>query len=487
MKFEPIGIGWHNWVLEQAGVIPDAPALIGPDEVLSFKQLAWRAGKWAAQLQKDGVKQNDIVVVRMPKAFDFVATLALSMLGATAVSNTAKQYYEFEPETDWLLTRQAVDNYPIAKQLVLTPPWQQRAMNNLEPYLPAGMESGSSLARIALTSGTTGRPKAVAISHDNLMARLEHWVTMSPMLGIEWHLSDLGPIGGILRAIAAMKLGLPAFHLGVNKDPRMLVELSKKYPPVHLTGSPAQLEQFFGHLLRSPLDFSKMRSVRAGGATVPITLQLLVRNTFGFDMDIVYGSTEAGFACARKGDPAAPAQLVGSPIPDATVQIVDDLDQPMTNGIFGRVRYRTGRMATSYWRNPDETAKHFKDGWFYPGDTGCFLEDGQLLLGGREAELINLGGVKIDPNRIDELARTAFETTEVAAFGYLGTDGNQRLGLAIVVATIDKRKSRSFEKTLRNEFALNAEPRYLLLRELPRNALLKVERQKLAALAAGRN
>lgn len=479
------GIGWHNFVLTNAAANPDAPAWVGPSETLSFKQLAWRATKFAAQLRREGVEQDAIVMVRMPKEFEFVFALALSMIGATAVSNTAKQYYDFEPNTDWLLTRQAIEDYPAQKQIIITPPWQQRAFNNLEPFNPIGLKSPRSVARVALTSGTTGRPKAVAFLHEDLIKRVTLWGELFPAEGADWHLSDMGTVGGALRPVVAMAAGHPSVHLGASRDPRQVVALSHRTPPTYLGGSSVQIEQFLNHFLRTPFNFSKLRGVRTGGSTVPSRLQTLVRERFGFYISIVYGSTELGFGTARDGDPSLPAQHVGWPSKGSEIQVVDSNNQPVPVGEIGRVRAKTQYMATEYWRDPDATAKYFSDGWFYPGDIGQLLPDGALMLGGRETELINLGGIKIDPYLIDELARHELRVTEVAAFGFAPNGGTDRLGIAI--AGVENVKTKSFEKALAKKYPVRNEIFYLYLRELPRNGMAKVERKTLAALAAARH
>lgn len=479
------GIGWHNWVFEWAAKTPDAPAWIGPEESITYKQLAWRASKFAAQLKRDGVKQDDVVMVRMPKEFDFVYTLAVSMLGAIAVSNTAKQYYDFEPQTDWLLTRQPIEDYPANKQIVASPPWQQRALNNLEAFTPTGLKSQQSIARLALTSGTTGRPKAVALLHEDLVSRITLWRELYPAAGPEWHLSDMGTVGGAVRPMVAISAGFSSVHLGAKRDPREIVALSQRTPPVYIGGSSVQIEQFLAYFLRTPFDFSQLKGIRTGGSTVPTTLQGLVRQRFGFDIDIVYGSTELGFGTARRGDPNLPAQHVGWLSRGSEIQIVDSDHKLLPAGEIGRVRARTPYMAKSYWRDPETSAKHFVDGWFYPGDMGQILPDGALLLGGREAELINLGGVKIDPYLLDEIARAELGVVEVAAFGFTPNGGTERLGIAI--AGSENVKTKGFEKALARKYPVRGEIFYLYLRELPRNAMSKVERRTLAALASARH
>lgn len=488
--YEGPTIGWHNAVIQRAQLNSGEPGLIGPNEELTYKQLLWRAEKWAAQLQSDGIEPDDIVMVRMPKEYEFVATIALSMLGATAVSNTAKQYYDFEAETDWLLTRIPAENYPEAKQIVMSPLWIQRSYNNSEAFSPVGLKTSDSIASICLTSGTTGRPKAVAISHRELMLRIATWQNVFPGNGNEYHLTDMGPVGGGVRPKLLVGAGRPVFHFGVKKDPRDIVELSQRHPPTQISGSTIQVQQFLRFFERSPLNFSQVDAVRAGGSTVPVALQEHVRNRFGFELSMGYGSTEAGIISWRMGDPSLPAQNVGHLVDSAELQIVDSNHHPVALGEFGKVRVKTLEMAHEYRNDPDATSKHFRDGWFYSGDTGALQPDGSLLLGGRESEIINLGGVKVDPTLIDEIALNTLNATDAAAFGYQDRDGREHLGVAVVAAASsaanNKLKTRDFEKAISRKYPIKGDIYYLTLAELPRNVMGKVERKRLAELASSR-
>lgn len=488
-----MGFGWHNWVSDWAQRTPDAPAIIGPAETLSFKQVEWRGRKLAGALANSGVKRGDIVVVRMPRELDALFTLALSMLGATSASNTAKQYYDFEPITDWLLTRIPVEGYPEAKQVLITPLWIQRAMNNMEGLAAAGAElpgfaEEDDLARLIFTSGTTGTPKAVPFSYRQMEFRQQWAAKNHPHQGASLTLFDMGTGGGLARVIGEWLTGHPYLHFGEKRTPQDIVALSQRVRIERLHGSPGQVQGFLEGFLGSPFDFSALREINVAGALVPASMQRWVKSRLpNTSLKIRYGSTECGNLAWREADPDLPQEYVGKISSSVEAQVVDDSDRELPAGELGTLRYRREAMATHYFRNPEASAKGFRDGWFYPGDLARIV-DGGLYIGGRVAEIINLGGVKIDPAQLDDLALTDGGFKEAAAFGFAGPRGLTQLGFG-VVAPADQPKfnrkdaERRVEKAVAKRYKLSGAVKFLYVDELPRGQTGKVLRRELTERA----
>lgn len=479
-----MGHGWHNYLFDSAERTPDAPAMIGPAETLSFKQLAWRVRRYAAALASAGVKRGDFAVVRMPREYDLVATTALSMLGAVSASNTAKQYYEFESITDWVITRKPIENYPPEKQILVTPPWLQRAFNNTDSFDDNGFASASDLMRLVFTSGTTGRPKAVSFSCSLMDSRFESSERRHPSFGVSLTLFDMGATGGSARAFGEIKQGKPYLHFGVKKDPRDVVALSKKAPIARLHGSPGQLAGFFDAFERSPFDFSHLREIHSGGASLSPSFQRRILNRFPeVLLKVRYGSTEGGNIAWRPADADLPQEYVGTLNPGVQLQIVDSSGNELPEGERGQIRYRTEVMATEYFKNPEATTKSFRDGWFYPGDLGWITTDG-LYIGGRETEVINLGGVKLDPAIVDEVALELGLFKEVAAFGYRDQRDQPKLGFALVLTDESTRKAaeKAIAKSLLTKFKIR-DVSFSYLPMLPRGETGKVLRAELTERA----
>lgn len=481
------GFGWHNWVREHAERTPEAPAIIGPTETMSFKQLYWRARKYALALTKAGIKRGDIVVIRMPREPDAIFTLALSMIGAASASNTAKQYYDFEPITDWLLTRQPVENYPSEKQVLITPIWIQRALNDTEPFEPVGFAEVTDLVRLIFTSGTTGIPKAVPFNFEQVDYRQRLTASQQSRDGSALSLFDMGTAGGFSRAVGEWLTGTPYLHMGEKKSGQEIVSLSKRTPITRLHGSPAQVQGFLSGFLRSPFDFSHLKQINVAGASVPVSLQRWVKDNFGITLSVRYGSTEGGQVAFRDADPDLPQEYVGPISKLVELQIVDEAGKLLPDGDQGIVRYKRQGMATHYFRNPEATAKFFKDGWFYPGDLG-WVQDGGFYVGGRASEVLNLGGVKIDPALLDDVASVAGGYQEVAVYGFTNRKGMESLGVAVVPQPGLNRKDaeRAVAKALKQRYRISSDLEFVYLSELPRGQTGKVLRRELSATAERR-
>lgn len=478
------GYGWHNYLLTQAERTPEAPAMIGPAETLTFRQLAWRVRRYAGALASAGVKRGDVAVVRMPREYDLVTTLALSMLGAISASNTAKQYYEFEPITNWLITRKPVENYPEAKQIVTTPAWIQRAFNNTDPFDDAGFTSAEDLMRLVFTSGTTGRPKAVQFTCQLIDDRFTITDTTHPNRGVALTLFDMGAVGGSSRAVGELRLGNPYLHFGEKRDPRDIVALSHKVPIVRLHGSPGQLDAFLNAFEASPFDFSHLKEIHSGGASVPISLQRRILNRHNVLLKVRYGSTEGGNVAWRAADPDLPQGFVGKINPHVELQIVDAGGARLPDGEQGQVRYRSKYVTSGYYQNPEANAKAFKDGWFYPGDLGWVI-DGALYIGGRETEVINLNGQKFDPALLDEVAIASGGFSGAAAFGYQDHRERSQLGFGVVADPSLNRKTaeKAVLKTLAKNYKINSDVLFIYLDQIPRGDNGKILRRELTEQA----
>lgn len=475
-------IGWHSYLLRMEAERPDSPALVGPGETLNFRQLGWRGRKFAAALQRAGVVRGQIVMVRARRDYDFQFTLALSMIGAVAISNTGKQYLDFIDEVDWLVTRTLVTGYPAAKQIVVDDIWVQRAFNNLEPFEILGLESEDSIERICLTSGTTGKPKAVAFSHRIHHLRVVAQEEATNDSGVELYLADMGAAIGALRAFAATLYGLPYLHLG-DKSPSAMVEVFVSAKVTRLAGSPIQVSEILHLFERQRVDLSGLTSVRVGGAGVSQTLIHRVTNLTNATLQMGYGSTEAG-PSAFKRPVTEPSRSIGRPMPGVHFEIIDDAGKALPPGEVGRLRVRAEYAAAGYWADSTDSNEAFIDGWFYPGDVARFLDNGELELLGRADDLLNLGGVKVAPNDVEELASNMLGIPEPIAIQIEDPGGNSML--CIVTTATPPRSTKAFEKSIASRYKLAPRIAFLAVTELPRNEAGKVLRAQLAELARSR-
>jgi acyl-CoA synthetase (AMP-forming)/AMP-acid ligase II len=135
-------------------------------------------------------------------------------------------------------------------------------------------------------------------------------------------------------------------------------------------------------------------------------------------------------------------------------------------------------MVHEYLGAPDATRRAFRDGWFYSGDLGFIRPDGGLALTGRETEVLNAGGVKVDPVRLDHFAIANANVTDACSFEYETKSGLRQIGIALV--TDEQIDVPAFVADLKAEFGVAAPKLVARVDSIPRNAMGKPMRRALA-------
>jgi long-chain acyl-CoA synthetase len=130
-----------------------------------------------------------------------------------------------------------------------------------------------------------------------------------------------------------------------------------------------------------------VQEIRVAGGVLPQHLMHQLWRLFHAKIYNDYGSTEVGGVCFDLVEQNRRPDRAGWVLPRAQVHIVDEFDQAQPFGTEGIVRTKTSGMAYEYFKNPEATAKCFKDGWFYPGDRGRLNKNGPLFLTGRQSEI----------------------------------------------------------------------------------------------------
>jgi acyl-CoA synthetase (AMP-forming)/AMP-acid ligase II len=140
-------------------------------------------------------------------------------------------------------------------------------------------------------------------------------------------------------------------------------------------------------------------------------------------------------------------------------------------------------MVDRYLGDPGATARSFKDGWFYPGDMGLIRPDGGLTLAGRDSELLNAGGVKVDPNRLDHFALQWAGVQDACSFEYETASGVNGVGIALV--TEEDLDVAALVADLKSEFSTAAPTLVARVDAIPKTRNGKPMRRQLAETYRG--
>jgi acyl-coenzyme A synthetase/AMP-(fatty) acid ligase len=343
---------------------------------------------------------------------------------------------------------------------------------------------GDDPCRIILTSGSTGAPKGVAVSHRALIARLQHYgFAKGNKLSFYSRLyCDLGVASspGFHYMLYMLSRGGTLFcH---DDDPMATVQSLDLYRVQSMIASPHGLASFLQfYETRKDVQCS-LEHVCSTGGLVSKSLSQRIRARMTANFVCSYGASETSTVAT------APAHMiedssgaVGFVVPGVTVEIVDAEGRARAPGKEGTVRIRSPHQANGYVGDAAASAKAFRDGWFYPGDIGYLTSDNMLVIVGRADTVLNVGGDKVNP----EAALASFPgVAQAAAFSVTDAFGIAELGAAIVAPSgcDDKALISHCEAQLRMSLG---PVRVLKVSELPRTESGKINRHRLSAMAGG--
>src|SRR5262245_29091833 len=289
-----------------------------------------------------------------------------------------------------------------------------------EPETFATVDRGDrDLAVILYTSGTTGRPKGVALSHDNLASNARAAASLYELDRTRWSLMVL-PLShsyGLTVMNAGNILGtrgvlLRWFH------PEAVLEAIQRYRVESMSVVPTMLLYLLHYPDAHRFDTLSMRAWGSGAAPLPLEIVEPFEKKFGGRIQEGYGLTEASpVVSAHRVSGERRLGSVGQPIPGVEVTIQDDHDRVLPADEVGEVCVRGENVMLGYYQMPEETAKTIRNGWLHTGDMGRLDGDGFLYIVERKKDLIIRGGFNIYPREIEEVLYAHPAVAEAAVIG----------------------------------------------------------------------
>jgi long-chain acyl-CoA synthetase len=295
------------------------------------------------------------------------------------------------------------------------------ALAAAEPNDTVAEMEPSNPALIFYTSGTTGAPKGVLLSHRAETACAE-MITCHMLLGP----ADISLVMGSLAFIYPLIINtLGSINGGATVviqsrfHPAQAAEAVAKHRVTVMMGVPTMYAMIMNYLGYAPGDFSSVRLALSGGASLPPAMCQRARESLGLELLDLWGMTECTPATGY--DPARDARgfpdSCGRALPGCAFRIVDDALRELPGGEVGEILF-TGPMAmTGYYKNPQATAETLIDGWIRSGDLGMTDSEGRLFIAGRKKDLIIRGGANIYPVEVEEALYSHQGVAECAVVG----------------------------------------------------------------------
>lgn len=460
----------------RARMQPRATALITPQGDVTYEAFDADVSRLAAGLAALGVAPGPVVSIALRGAY--LPTLAMYALARIGVASSPAH----DPAADLrLLDSEPADGDGV-RPLRLTREWLEKTLSGPPPQLPHPGVDPLALGRVMLSSGTTREARRVGMS----WRRIEGGI--APVLNVYAHqrrgvwvpLTGLESMIGHTQTMAALSVGAALLQ---NAGPADLPAIMERMEPGLVSATPQQLRLA---LAAAPADFTPRPGwlITTGGSALPLPVANDARLRFNAPILTLYGATEIGITLVGDIAGLESAQgLLGWPIGGAEIAILGDDGRPVADGEQGELVVRGERMAAGYIDDPDATAERFRNGWFHTRDLVRRLPDGRLVLDGRVDDVMNLGGIKFMPARLENPALACPGVLDAAAFAVPDAAGVDQVWLAVSAGPdFDRDTLAPHLSTYPGLPPL----RIAWIDEIPRNAMGKIDRQtlKAAVLAA---
>jgi acyl-coenzyme A synthetase/AMP-(fatty) acid ligase len=411
---------------------PAKPAIILPDRVVTYDMMAQGILRTEDRIRALELKPGTLVCLSFDSPIrHMIVGAALFRLGHPVVA-VAKpnEIIPLRLPIGAFLHGPGVPLIAGQRQIVVDDNWFTGERRPLTASPPKGFGDDQKICCVALSSGTTGRPKAISLT----IKAFQQWImNYYSTLGLgTWErlllLIGLTSSWGFSLAAHALFAGRT---LVFANNPRESLHMIAVYGVDAMAATSVQLREIVREQEREPVPCTSLRTVLTGGGLLSRSMTSEARARLCSSIVNLYGSTEAGGTAFAATDQLGSIEgATGFVAPWAEVEIVDASGNALPAGTNGILRIRATCQGAPY--PPEASNDSFRDGWFYPGDLGRITPDGLMILSGRTSDVINVGGLKLAPEVIEDILRGHPAVAEVAAFGAMGASGIEEISVALV-------------------------------------------------------
>lgn len=476
-------------ILFQCRFHPPTAAICAPGTgigLISYGRLEQSIHNISRRVISLGLSPGNIVAIYIDDPiFHAAVVLAFSHLGIITFSGRPQKF-----PTELHVDAVIVDSAPpftVGHRIIIADlSWTEGDGTPIEKNKRHRNEDDDS-CRIVLTSGTTGDPKAVPISHKMLFDRIgrHHAVFGHRLPACSRIFSDLSLTTSLGFQFLIYTLWRGGTFFWPSQTFENSLQAMEYYKVQCCLTAPGALADFLSGYERYNSYQSRLQLIISAGDLLSKQLADRVRARICSNLISVYGSTEAGVtATAPVHAIDHMSRAVGYITPGVSVEIINENGDALPLDTEGVVRIRSTFGVHEYCGNPAGSEKIFRNGWFYPGDIGAITTNDVLLITGREHVVLNVGGDKLNPQAIEEVLVSLPNIDQAAVF----TTPNE-LGIEIVSALIVTRSTPSVEQLKAQCSAYFPQAfvpvNFIQVDAIPRNAMGKIDRLRLPEAAKG--
>ncbi|MGZ5801874.1 MAG: class I adenylate-forming enzyme family protein, partial [Burkholderiaceae bacterium] len=450
--------------------------------IVTYGQLGDIIHNIARYAKEQGLQRGDTVLLGIEDVVGHpLFILGLAKAGIVTISSRSP---EMPPNLKVAAILTDVDGFSSTKARVIRVGAAWTAGDGTAAEEDVLQNQGDEICRIIFTSGTTGEPKAIALSHKTLMERAsQRDFVAGNLLPAELRTCvDLGfPTSiGHSHLIYALSRGGMVVLPGSSYE--HVLNACDFYQVGSWVGSPAGLAKLLECYEDSNARRCNFQVLMTVGSLLTKPLSERVRKRMCANLISCYGSSETHtVATAPAYMIAETLGAVGFLTPGMSVQAVDDNDRPLAAGSEGIIRIRGPYNVAEYIGDKNATAEAFRDGWFYPGDIGKLTRDRMLIITGRLKSVMNIGGDKIKPESIEAVLLAFPGITQAGVAGFPNQFGIEEIRAAFssVGGVNDAELMKFCQGSLPPTFVPR---RFVRVDAIPLNDSGKVDRRRLTEI-----
>lgn len=473
------------------------PAIALGQNHLIYTELIKLAQSYCAAIQTAvDTSQNEILILLLhPPGSEYVAAqLGIWMAGAVCVP-----LYPNHPESEWDHIAELTNaHYIICDEALVSRSFLDRhQFSVIERKENAAGKWGTPPqnhgALILFTSGTTGKPKGVVITRENLWAHIQslltawRWEPTDRILHVLPLHHTHGIVNALCCAIAAGATCEFAQPFDANRCWDRLrsgeITVFMAVPTIYYKLIQAYEEWTDDEQVQCKLDLAKIRLMVSGSAALPASVFEKWESITGHRLLERYGMTEIGMAIGNPYDGPRIAGQVGIPFPDVSVQLVNETGP---NESEGEIWIKSPMVFREYLFNEQATKEAFENEWFKTGDMARFKDGRYTIMGRMSSDIIKSGGFKISALEIENIILEHPSIKECSVFSLNDDTWGEIIAIAIVGARdFDELHVKQWCKTRMASYKI---PKvWHAVKSLPKNALGKVQKKQLTLSLSTRN
>lgn len=512
----------------------DLPAFTALGHTLKFKELEQRSDEFCAYLRaQSNLEPGDRIAIQLPNVLQFpIAAIGAIKAGLILVNTnplyTAREMkHQFkdsgvkaivilvnfadklesilaETSIETIITTEIGDSLPTFKRLAINLgarylkrmvpayhlpkaiPWRSivTGEQNLEKQDP--VDSGTDVAIILYTGGTTGVSKGAMLTHKNLLANMMQLRAVSKSVINDGKDSIIGPLplyhtyAYMMHCLAMVYAGNHSVLIPNPRDIDGFVKVMKEYKPNGLLGINTLYLALCRHPKITEVDFSSLRFCGAGGmALTPRVAQDWTRIT-KCEVFEGYGLTECSPVVSVNRPGQVKLGTVGFVVPETELKVVDEAGKALATGEKGELLVRGPQVMKGYWQNEKATAEALtEDGWFKTGDFAQIDEQGYIRIVDRKKEMIIVSGFNVFPSEVEEVANSHLDIFESAAIGLPCDKTGEKVKLFVVARDSSLTEDNVIEYCRQNLTAYKVPKEIVFVKELPKSNVGKILRREL--------